>query len=551
MSNIVKTFKKFPKVFWVANTMELFERWAWYGLFAVLALYLTLSPDIGALGFTQSQKGWILGTVTAILYLLPIITGAIADRFGFRRVLILAYMVLSSGYFMMGRFTTYGMVFFAFLYVALGAGMFKPIVSATVAKSTDKDTRSIGFGIFYMMVNIGGFFGPIVASKMRVINWDYVFIMSTISILVNLVLVLLFYKEPEREKPLESKNILYDYAIILWTLITSILIFAIFFSIFLSIYILETLVIWITKTRFSFKFADFIMKLPIGNDNKKIFNNITTIFKDSKFILFLFFIVGFWTMFNQIFYTLPNFVEQWVNTHALYDFFGNIWSGLTWFFGSDDGQKVIKPEIIVSFDAMFIILFQLIVSSIAMRLKPINSIISGIIVAAIGVALAFSTHNVFYVVFGIFIFALGEMAASPKFTEYIGIIAPRDKVGLYMGYSFLPVAIGNFLAGILSGKVYQTMSDKISLLQIEAAKRGLEIPAISKTTGFTQTDYMERFSHLTGMSDQQITEFLWKHYHPSQIWVVFFIIGAIAVAGLWIYDRFILGRNKEEEKAAA
>lgn len=550
MSNIVKTFKKFPRVFWIGNTMELFERWAWYGLFAVLALYLTLSPDTGALGFTQTQKGDILGIVTAILYLLPIITGAIADRYGYRKVLILAYIVLSSGYFMMGRFTAYGFVFFAFLYVALGAAMFKPIVSATVAKSTDKDTRSIGFGIFYMMVNIGGFFGPIVASKMRVINWDYVFIMSTASILVNLVLVLLFYKEPKRETPLESKNVFYDYGIILWTLITSIVIFVVFFTIFLSIYIIETLVIFFTKKRYSFLFVEEIMKLPIGDDNKKIFNNITTIFKDSKFILFLFFIVGFWTMFNQIFYTLPNFVEQWVDTHALYNTFANTWSGLTWFFGPENGQPVIKPEIIVSFDAMFIILFQLIVSSIAMKLKPINSIISGIIVAAIGVGLAFSTHNVFYVVFGIFIFSLGEMAASPKFTEYIGIIAPREKTGLYMGYSFLPVAIGNLLAGFLSGRVYQTMSDKVSLLQIEAAKRGLEIPAISKATGFTQTDYFDKFSKLTGMSQQQITEYLWKHYHPSQIWVVFFIIGAIAVAGLWVYDRFILGKNKETKAAA-
>ena len=543
MSKIGKTFKKFPSTFWIANSMELFERWAWYGLFSVLALYLTLSRDTGALGFSQTQKGDIMGIVTAILYLLPIVTGAIADRYGFKKVLVLAYLVLSTGYFMMGRFNTYGLVFFAFLYVALGAAMFKPIVSATVAKTTDKDTRSIGFGIFYMMVNIGGFLGPIVASKMRIVNWDYVFNMSTISILVNLVLVLVFYKEPKRESEIESKNLFYDYAIILWTLVTSIIIFVVFFTLFLSIYLVETLFILFTKKRYSFLFVEQIMKLPIGVDNKKIFNNITTIFKDSKFVLFLFFIVGFWTMFNQIFYTLPNFIEQWVDTHALYTFFASIWSGLTWFFGPDNGQAVIKPEIVVSFDAGFIILFQLIVSTIVMRLKPINSIISGIIVAAIGVGLAFSTHNVGYVVLGIFIFALGEMAASPKFTEYIGIIAPKEKVGLYMGYSFLPVAIGNFLAGFLSGRVYQSMSDKISLLQIEAAKRGLHIPAISKSTGFTQNDYIDKFSQLTGMSHTQITEYLWKHYHPSQIWTVFFIIGAIAVGGLWIYDRFIVGRN--------
>ncbi len=546
MSKFGKVFKKFPKTFWVANSMELFERWAWYGLFAILALYLTNSTDEGALGFSQTQKGDIMGIVTAILYLLPIVTGAVADRFGYRKVLIVAYVILSSGYFMMGQFTTYGFVFFAFLYVALGAAMFKPIVSATIAKTTDKDTRSIGFGIFYMMVNIGGFFGPIVASKMRVIDWNNVFIMSTVSIIINLILVIFFYKEPKRENPIESKNIFYDYAMLIWTMFASIVVFVFFFTVFLTIFIAESFIVFLLKERLSFKFVNFIKTLPIGAGNKKIFSNITTIFKDSKFILFLLFIVGFWTMFNQIFYTLPNFVDQWIDTSSLYDFFASIWSGLAWFFGPEDGTKMIKPEIVVSFDAGFIIIFQLLVSTVVMRLKPINSMISGIIVAALGVGMAFATNNVGYAVFGIFIFAIGEMAASPKITEYIGSIAPKDKVALYMGYSFLPVAIGNFLAGILSGRVYQSMSDKISLLQTEILKRNIQIPEISKETGFTQNDYINSACNKLGMTRSQLTQYLWDNYNPSKIWIVFTIIGLIAVTGLFIYDKFILKSKKDD-----
>jgi len=82
MANTISIFKRFPRTFWVANTMELFERWAWYGLFMVLALYLTKSKDVGALGFTQEQKGNIMGIVSAVLYFLPIITGSIADKLG-------------------------------------------------------------------------------------------------------------------------------------------------------------------------------------------------------------------------------------------------------------------------------------------------------------------------------------------------------------------------------------------------------------------------------------------------------------------------------------
>jgi dipeptide/tripeptide permease len=104
MTKLGSVFEKYPKTFWVANTMELFERWAWYGMFMLLALYLTGSKDTGALGFTQEQKGYMMGPVVAILYFLPLITGAIADRYGYRNVLIVAYSILAVGYFLMGIF---------------------------------------------------------------------------------------------------------------------------------------------------------------------------------------------------------------------------------------------------------------------------------------------------------------------------------------------------------------------------------------------------------------------------------------------------------------
>ena len=89
---------RFPRTFWAANSLELFERWAYYGVFNLLALYLTGSQDTGALGFSQVEKGLIMGIVNAILYFLPVITGAIADRFGYKRVLLIAFVILSSGY---------------------------------------------------------------------------------------------------------------------------------------------------------------------------------------------------------------------------------------------------------------------------------------------------------------------------------------------------------------------------------------------------------------------------------------------------------------------
>ncbi len=484
MNRISTTFKKFPKTFWIANTMELFERWAWYGLFAVLALYLTQSTDTGALGFTQSQKGTMMGTVTAILYFLPLFTGALADRFGYKKMLIIAFVIYSSSYLLMGQARSYTAVYGAFLLVALGAALFKPIVSATVAKTTDETTSSIGFGIFYMIVNIGGFIGPVFSSKLRhIYGWHIVFIMAASAIAVNILLALIFYKEPGRVKNTDP----------FWPSIT------------------------------------------------KSLRHIVTALSDVKLTVFLIIMIGFWTMFNQLFYTLPNFIYQWVDTSMIYQWIHGFSPDMAAAFGTEKG--IIAPEMLVNLDAGFIILFQILISSLVMRLKPVNAIITGIMVVSVGIGFAFGTNNGFYVILGIFIFAIGEMASSPKFTEYIGRIAPKNKEALYMGTSFLPVAVGNYLAGILSGPVYQSMSDKVSLLQRYVAKQGLHIPTISEK--FTQNDYLKRAAELLHTDQHGLTQILWNTYHPYRIWILFSAIGVVTIIALFLYNHFVLGKVKK------
>ncbi|MEI6050956.1 MAG: MFS transporter, partial [Bacteroidota bacterium] len=130
--NIISACKKYPITFWVANIMELFERWAWYGFYIIFALYLTNSTDEGALGFSQTQKGMIMGIGTAFLYLLPILTGAISDRIGYRKTLFLAYTIYTMVFLLIPLFKSYNTVFIIYLLLAVGAALFKPIISATV-----------------------------------------------------------------------------------------------------------------------------------------------------------------------------------------------------------------------------------------------------------------------------------------------------------------------------------------------------------------------------------------------------------------------------------
>ena len=134
------------------------------------------------------------------------------------------------------------------------------------------------------------------------------------------------------------------------------------------------------------------------------------------------------------------------------------------------------------------------------------------------------------------------MAGSPKITEYIGRIAPKDKVGLYMGFSYIPMAIGNLLAGFISGFVYQRMADKITLAQKEVQNIGLNIPEISKN--FTKNDYLASLAEKLNLTQQELTNHLWETYHPNKIWIVLFCVGMFAVFMLFLYDRFLIRKTK-------
>jgi len=476
-------FSKFPRTFWVANTIELFERWAWYGFFMLFANYLTGSSDMGGLEFSQSQKGVIMGVGTGILYFLPVLTGAIADRYGYKKVLAIAFIIYASAFVLFPQVSSFTAVFIMYIYLALGAALFKPIISATIAKTTTPETSSIGFGIFYMMVNIGAFFGPIVTLLFKAQS-QMIFYVSALIILLNYIL-LQFYKEPGRKDgSLDGEA---------------------------------------DKTK---QDTSLIQSFSL------IFRNMASIFKDPKFLVFLLIVAGFWTMYMQLFFTLPVFISQWVDTGALFRFFDTHIPFISANYSPAPG--VMDAEFVTNFDALYIIALQIAVSTVVMRWKPLHSMMSGFLVCSIGMALTLFSQNVLFTMVAILIFSLGEMAGSPKITEYIGRIAPKDKKALYMGYSFIPVFLGNFFAGFIAGGVYQSMSDKVMMTRNFAAEKGLQI-----ADGLSSNEYFNEVARQVNMSARELTNHLWNTYNPSSLWIVILSIGIVTTVCLFIYDRVI------------
>jgi dipeptide/tripeptide permease len=197
--------RSFPRVFWVANVMELFERAAYYGMNSILAIYLTASIASGGLGFTEQSVGFLQSLIYAITYIVPILGGALGDRYGYRKTLLFAFSLLTVGHFLTGHTSTYGAVFASLLVMATGAGLFKPIISGTLARSTTEANSGFGFGIYYWMINLGAFIAPLIVWYIKGFAWNYVFIASSLYCALMLIPAVFLYRDPP--KPQSTKTL--------------------------------------------------------------------------------------------------------------------------------------------------------------------------------------------------------------------------------------------------------------------------------------------------------------------------------------------------------
>jgi len=223
-------FTSFPRNFWTAVTMEFFERGSYYGVMSVLSVYLVLSKDNGGLGFTKESVGIIKSTITPLLYFLPILSGAIGDRYGYRKVLFFAFFTMSLGYLFAGFSDTWVTVFSSMVLVALGAGFFKPLIVGTVSRVTDESTSSLGFGIYYWSINLGAFLFPLILVPwLKSIAYHYIFFMAALGTGWLLLLNFFVFREPRgtgASKPVrqvlgEMVSVLKDYRFILMIVIYS------------------------------------------------------------------------------------------------------------------------------------------------------------------------------------------------------------------------------------------------------------------------------------------------------------------------------------------
>ncbi len=381
--NISKTISEmksgFLPTFWIANILELFERFAFYGSKAVLTVYLANRVGLGV-----QAAGTLAGLFSGLLYSLPIIAGVFVDRYGFKKTLSACFAFFTVGYFLIGLAglefgqvmvesigkTTY--VVAVLILTAIGGSLIKPCIVGTVAKTSKDNVQSLGYSIYYTLVNIGGAIGPILALQVREgLGIEYVLIMSSLTSFLLLIGTLLFYKEPP-------------------------------------------------------KAADAKPQASLG----KVFGDMLTVFKNVKFISFLVIFSGFWIMFWQIFYSFPFYITEVL--------------------------QFSKFEILETVDAWTIILVSVPLTAMVAKWKPISAMSLGFLIASCSWVLMALSPTIPAAIVAMMFFAIGEATQAPRFYEYVASLAPKDQVGTYMGFAFLPVSIGSFVAGPLSGWLVKT-----------------------------------------------------------------------------------------------
>jgi len=396
----------FPKTFWTANTIELFERAAYYSMASFMVIYLK-----EVLGMAPTFATFLNGSLLwGLIYFMPIISGTLADKYGYKRSLSLSFIMLFLGYLIMGNVQKFWPalvgaseavnytlpVVLAIILIGLGGSIVKPCIAGTVQKTAGA-YATLGFGIFYMVINIGSITGRGVSYFIRTrLGLPAIFTYaSTVFVFLGLLVVLFLYREPE--------------------------------------YVSDGL-----------KDHQVARKKNL----KEAILGIFVVLSNLKFVFFLIVIALFWFLYVQLYNLIPLFLRH-IDPNA-------------------------PVELYTLANPLMIVCFQLLITRLVKKWTPVKSIMLGVGVTTTGMFLNILPVLLFsdikqkislagmglpaaglFLLISIASMAVGEMMASPRIYEYIGRIAPKGEEGLYLGYANLPVAIGSILGGPLGGALYQ------------------------------------------------------------------------------------------------
>jgi dipeptide/tripeptide permease len=507
-SETSSTKPRFGRTFWALNTIEMWERLAFYNLRVMAPIYIMQADNPGGLHLTAADKGTIYAWWAAFQSLLPIVTGGYADRFGYKKTLAFALSLMMAGYVMIAFLRDVGFVdnywgfFLGILTLATGTAFFKPSLQGSLAHQLTKANSSVGWGVFYWVVNVGAFIGhylpsvllaasailpgPLNAAAQSKEAWRNLFLASALFTSFNFVLLLTFRDVPSGA----SKS--------------------------------ETMFQVLTRT-------------------------IAHVF-EPRLLAFLGILSGFWLMMFQLWDLQPNFIADWVDSGPMAARLSALPPAIaTALVEQTPRGSMIPQQVLLSFNSLFIILGVVPMAWITRRIRTLSAMVVGMLMATVGVLVAGWTASAWILVLGVLFFSLGEMMTGPKKSEYLALIAPPGKKGLYLGYVNIPVGVGVYAGSKIAGYVYGHYGEKAVLaLRYLAEKTAFaqgkgwdgQIGTLEATLGVPRTAAMVKLQEVTGLDATAATRLLWDTYHPqAHVWIPFAVIGILAAIALVIFGR--------------
>jgi len=458
--------------FWFSNWMEANERLAFFGARAILPLYMVYAVAEGGLGLSYSEKGAIYSIWAIVQCLVPMISGGFTDQYGYKKSLYIAYTINFFGYFMFAFSSGFWTALTAACLIGLGTAIFKPPVQGTIAKASTEENSSIAWGIFYWMVNVGGFLAPFLAAIIRgETNFKLVFFCAAGVTLFNFIPTIFFYKEPEK-----------------------------------------------------------VGEVKVRTVGETFIETMTTL-KDKNFLIFLAIFSGFWFMFMQLWDLLPNFIDEWVFSRDIAPFFAAISKGTVLESGNVKPEILINIDALAivalmlpmcwltgKFHPMIALISGMVLSVIAFVSAGATNV--GLIVAisifafAIGEMWCSPKFSEY----------IGLTAPPEKKATYMGY----SNIPFAVGWG-----VGNFISGFLYEGLGSKINFARHYLVDYLGMSGAEAQAIPLEDVMTTMASMMNDGR--GATVDDATRVLWQLHDPWMVWVILGAVGAVSTIAMVCY----------------
>jgi len=513
--------RQFPTVFWTANVTELLERAAYYSMASFVVIYL------GQLGFGNYWPSFLSSSVLWFLvFFLPILSGTIADQIGFRASLLIAFVLLAIGYFLMGYPVWLGgstlapqihdevtvgardavVIVSAILLIGIGGSFIKPCISGTVQKTAGL-RATLGFAIFYMVINIGSLFGRGTAFVVRN-GASFGTIVASVAVLALAAAIIVTVVRQTTKGERTRKDIWIATAGFTVTVVLGALVVAWLFgrdsaaqagvgaSSLSYIFAVSAL-----ASVAAFLVVLFLYREPAADSAPakpkrsvgRILLDMVLVLRSGRFSLYLVVMSGFYFLYNQVYNVMPLYVKRVVEAAPAMDLY-----------------TAANPFIIVC--------FQLILSHAFGKLKPILSMVVGTVIISIAMLInvmpiyaaggpqAVMAHALplgsIFIILTVGLVALGELFTSPRMYEYIGALAPKGQEGLFLGYANLPLAVGALISGFAGAFLFNEIMAKGATIRPDGL---LELVPANNMLG----------------------------------WVILTVIGLVSAFSLWLFNRWL------------